>query len=247
MAKIRLQKYLAEAGVSSRRNCEELILEGVIRVNRKVVDQLPAFIEPGVDVVTANGKRVVPADKVYFLLNKPKGVICTNSDPQGRRKAIDLVVTDKRIFCVGRLDVDTTGAIILTNDSELSNRLTHPKYELKKTYLVRVKGKISGESVETLKKGMWLAEGRTNKAIITVLKRGNLESSIEMIIQQGKKRQIRRMVAKVGHNARGLKRTKIGAIELKGLGVGKYRKLTAKEIAYLKRVTKGQRPVASGS
>ncbi|MHC4604443.1 MAG: S4 domain-containing protein, partial [Planctomycetota bacterium] len=116
MAEQRLQKVLAAAGVDSRRKCEELILSGVIRVNRKVVDKLPAFADPETDVITVNGKKIHAAQKVYFLLNKPRGVICSNHDPQGRKKAIDIVSARERIFCVGRLDIDSTGIIILTND-----------------------------------------------------------------------------------------------------------------------------------
>ena len=128
MAEQRLQKVLAAAGVDSRRKCEELILEGIVRVNRKVVDKLPAFVDPDKDIITVNSRKIRAARKVYFILNKPKGVICTNRDPQGRKKAIDIIHTNERIFCVGRLDADTTGLIFLTNDSELSNRLTHPRY-----------------------------------------------------------------------------------------------------------------------
>ena len=241
MGKVRLQKYLAEAGIDSRRKCEELILDGVVRVNRKVVDELPVFVDPEVDVISVNGKIVREAKKVYFLLNKPKGVICTNSDPQGRKKAIDLIDTPERIFCVGRLDADSTGGIILTNDSELSNLLTHPRYELPKTYQARVKGKMTGEAVEKLKKGMWLAEGRTNRSMVKILRRGNMESMLEITIKQGRKRQIRRMVAKTGFKVKGLKRTQIGALEIKGVGVGNYRKLTGREIGYLKKTTAGKK------
>ena len=169
MAKQRLQKILAAAGVDSRRNCEQLILQGLIRVNRKIVDELPAFADPDTDIITVNGKKISRPENVYFLLNKPKGVICTNADPAGRKKAIDLIDCDQRIFCVGRLDADTTGAVILTNDSELTNRLTHPKYEMPKTYEVKVRGRIEGEAIEKLKKGTWLAEGKTSRAAVKVV------------------------------------------------------------------------------
>ena len=159
MAEQRLQKVLAAAGVDSRRKCEELVLDGAVRVNRRVVDKLPAFVDPENDIITINGKKIHAARKVYFLLNKPKGVVCTNSDPAGRKKAIDIVSARQRIFCAGRLDIDSTGIIILTNDSELSNRLTHPRYGLAKTYVAGVKGEISGGAVEKLKRGVWLAEG----------------------------------------------------------------------------------------
>ena len=237
MAGQRLQKVLAAAGVDSRRNCEDLILDGVVRVNRKVVDTLPAFVDPENDIITVNGTRIHSVKKVYYLLNKPKGVICTNRDPQGRKKAIDIIKSELRIFCVGRLDIDSTGLIILTNDSELTNRLTHPKYELPKTYVVRVKGMIDSTASEKLKKGVWFAEGKTGRAAVKILKRNHVESMIQITIRQGLNRQIRRMLAKVGLSVKSLKRTQIGKINTRSLGVGKFRKLSRPEISYLKKRT----------
>ncbi len=234
MSEQRLHKILAAAGIDSRRKCEELILEGAVEVNGKVVDTLPAFADPDKDTIKVNGRKIRFEQKVYYLLNKPKGVICTNSDPQGRRKAIDLVPTDKRIFCVGRLDAETTGIIILTNDSELSNKLTHPKYGLSKKYVAEIKGDISTAQLEKLKKGIWLAEGKTSKASIKILKRNFKESMIEISIKQGLNRQIRRMFAKVGFSVKSLKRTHIAKLDSRGLGVGNFRALTSKEISYLK-------------
>ena len=239
MVEERLQKVLAAAGIDSRRKCEELILHGAVRVNRRVVDKLPAFVDPEKDVITVDGKKIRPARKVYFLLNKPKGVICTNQDPQNRKKAIDMIHTKERIFCVGRLDADTTGIIILTNDSELANKLTHPRYGLAKTYIVEIKGRITGEQVEKLKKGIWLAEGRTGRALIKVLKRGHKVSLIEVTIKQGLNRQVRRMLARVGMPVKSLKRTRIGKLDVRGLGVGKFRTLTRAEVAYLEKTTTG--------
>jgi pseudouridine synthase len=239
MAEQRLQKVLAAAGVDSRRKCEELILSGQVRVNRKVVDELPVFVDPDKDVITVYGKKIRAAQKVYFLLNKPKGVIYTNRDPRGRKKAIDLIHTNERIFCVGRLDADTTGLIILTNDSELTNKLTHPRYGIAKTYVVRIKGQIAGEQVEKLKKGVWLAEGKTGRASVKILKRRHNESSIEITIRQGLNRQVRRMLAKIGMPVKSLTRTGLGKLTIRGLGVGKSRTLTKAEIAYLKKATSG--------
>ena len=236
MAKQRLQKVLAAAGIDSRRNCEELILSGAVRVNRRVVDELPAFVDPETDVITVDGRTIHPAATVYFLLNKPKGVICTNSDPEGRRRAIDLIQTRERIFCVGRLDTETTGVIILTNDSELANRLTHPRYELPKTYVVGIRGPITGEQVEKLKGGVWLAEGKTGRALVKVVRSGHEDSLIEVTIRQALNRQVRRMLAKVGLKVKTLTRTRIGKLDAKGLGMGRYRPLTKSEIAYLKKV-----------
>ena len=238
MAKQRLQKVLAAAGVDSRRNCEELILRGTVRVNRKVVDELPAFVDPETDVITVDGRTIRPATKVYFLLNKPKGVICTNSDPEGRKRAIDLVQTRERIFCVGRLDTETAGVIILTNDSELTNRLSHPRYELPKTYVVGIRGPITGEQVEKLKGGVWLAEGKTGRALVKVVRSGHEDSLIEVTIRQALNRQVRRMLAKVGLHVKTLTRTRIGKLDAKGLGIGKSRPLTKAEVAFLKKKTK---------
>ena len=239
MAEQRLQKVLAAAGIDSRRKCEELILSGEVKVNRKVVDELPAFVDPEKDVITVYGKKIRAAQKVYFLLNKPKGVICTNRDPRGRKKAIDLVHTNERIFCVGRLDADTTGLIILTNDSELTNRLTHPRYGIAKTYVVRINGEISGEQVGKLKKGVWMAEGKTGRASVKILKRRHNESSIEITIKQGLNRQVRRMLANVGLPVKSLTRTRFGKLTVRGLGVGKFRTLTRAEIAHLKKTSSG--------
>ena len=128
---------MASAGVASRRQCEELILQGLVRVDGQVVDELPVFVDPDTSVITVEGRRLRRPVRVYFLLNKPKGVICTSSDPRGRTKAVDLIPAQERIFCIGRLDADTTGLIILTNDAELANLLTHPRYKIPKTYVAR--------------------------------------------------------------------------------------------------------------
>jgi 23S rRNA pseudouridine2605 synthase len=240
MTQQRLQKLLAAAGIASRRKSEELILTGAVRVNGKVVNTLPAFVDSQEDIITVNGRKIRAAPKVYFLLNKPKGVICSNSDPQGRKKAIDIIKSPYRIFCIGRLDVDSTGLIILTNDSELTNRLTHPRYQIPKTYLITVKGTIQGPAVEKLKKGIWLAEGKTQKAAVKILKRRHNESTIEVTIRQGLNRQVRRMLTKIGFDVKSLKRIKIGRLGARGLGVGKSRPLTKTEITYLKKISKLQ-------
>jgi 23S rRNA pseudouridine2605 synthase len=162
-------------------------------------------------------------------------VICTNFDPQGRKKAIDIIKSRERIFCVGRLDADSTGVLILTNDSQLANKLTHPRYKVPKTYVAEVKGKIRGEQIDKLRKGVWLAEGKTGKASVRILKRSHRQSLLEITIQQGLNRQVRRMLAKVGLPVKSLKRTQIGKLSARGLGVGKFRTLTKAEVTYLKR------------
>jgi len=239
MAKERLQKYMASAGIASRRHCEELILEGLVKVNGQTVDSLPAFVDPDVDIVTVRGRKLRQSARVYFLLNKPKGVICTNSDPQGRPRAIDLIGVKERIFCVGRLDTDTTGLIILTNDSEMTNRLTHPRYELPKTYIARLRGSITPDAIAQLKKGVWLPEGKTGAASLKVLKRGNQESLVEITISQGLNRQVRRMFLSVGFKVLALRRDRIGKITSRGLSVGRWRHLTSAEVNYLRSATVG--------
>jgi len=236
MGEQRLQKILASAGVASRRKCEELILSGVVRVNGQVADKLPAFADVEQDRITVSGRRIRPGRKVYYLLNKPKGVICTSSDPRGRKKAIDLIPGRERLITVGRLDVDSTGLLILTNDTELANRLTHPRYQVPKTYIAKVKGRIEADAVEKLRKGVRLAEGGTGRAAVRVLKRGSRESVIEMTIRRGLNRQVRRMLAKVGFPVKSLKRTRIGRLGVRGLGAGRFRLLTSAELAYLKRL-----------
>jgi len=245
----RLQKVMASAGVASRRQCEELILQGMVNVNGRVVDELPAFVDADMDVITVGGQRLQRRRPVYFLLNKPKGVICTSSDPQGRPKATDLVPAAERVFCVGRLDADTSGLIILTNDAELTDLLTHPKYKVPKTYVARVAGRVEGEALLKLRKGVWLAEGRTTEADVKILKSGHNESLVEITIKQGLNRQVRRMLAKVGLAVQSLKRTRIGPLKLEKLGVGRFRPLSKAEVDGLKRAaTKSSagRPVASG-
>jgi 23S rRNA pseudouridine2605 synthase len=237
MAVERLQKILSASGVASRRKCEEMILEGLVSVNGKVVDTIPAFADIDKDTIIANGKRIKPQPKIYFLLNKPKGVICTNLDPQGRTKAIDLIPTRHRIFCVGRLDVDTPGLIILTNDNDLANRLTHPKYGITKTYLAEVKGRIEGEHVEKLNKGIWLSEGKSSHTAVRILKRGHQSSLIEVSITERLNREVRRMLARVGLPVKSLRRTGIGKISDRGLGIGQFRLLTHSEVNYLRKST----------
>ncbi len=247
MAKERLQKILAAAGVDSRRHCEELILEGAVRVNRKVVDALPAFANPEKDIITVHGRRIEITPRVYYLLNKPKGVLCTNADPQGRKLAVDLVPAKTRVFCVGRLDADTTGLIIITNDNELTNRLTHPRYGVSKRYLVTVKGRVEPKHIEQLKKGVYVSEGRMSVSTIKVVQRGATTSALEISLKEGQNRQIRRMLAAIDLDVKSLKRIRIGRIELRGLGVGQCRALTTKEVEYLRHATGLEKPGAPAS
>ncbi len=233
MAKERLQRILAAAGIDSRRRCEELILQGAVRVNGKIVDTMPAFADANEDNITVDGRRILKPKKVYYLLNKPKGVICTNDDPAGKRKAIDLIDTKDRIFCAGRLDTETTGAIVLTNDSVVADRLTHPRYSLEKIYIATIKGKITNEAVDKLKRGVWLSDGKTSPLKIKVLKASERESQLEIRIRFGLNREIQRIMAKLGYKIASLKRTHIGRISVDRMSLGSYRSLTESEIKYL--------------
>ncbi len=243
MPKERLQKILAAAGVDSRRNCEELILTGEVTVNGNVVDKLPAFADSETDSITVNGRKLRKQKKCYYLLNKPKGYICTNSDPYGRKKAIDLINTSARIFCVGRLDMDSTGAIIITNDTTMADALTHPRHEVAKTYLVGLKEKIQTKDITKLKKGIWLSEGKTRPATVNVIKSHRNGSIVEIVITQGLNRQIRRIMAQLGYKVTALKRTSIAKLNLRGIGTGHYRDLTEPEIAHLQKIS--TKPVKS--
>jgi 23S rRNA pseudouridine2605 synthase len=235
MAKERLQKVLMAAGVDSRRRCEEMILEGVVQVNKRVVNTLPVFVDPEKDVITVHGRRLRPEHKVYYLLHKPKGVICTNSDPQGRRTTIDLIPAKERVFCIGQLEVDSSGLVLVTNDTELANQLSRPRHNLVRQYVAVVEGRVEDQHIERLKKGVWLSEGKATTSAVKVLHRGADQSMIEITLHQSVNRQIRRMLARVGLEVKTLKRIRLGRLEIRGLGPGHWRPLTAKEVEYLKR------------
>lgn len=212
---VRLQKILAEAGFGSRRKCEELIVNGKVQVDGKYVTSLGICVDPEICEILCDGTPVKIEKKVYFLLNKPKGYICTNSDELYRPRVIDLFHNiSQRLYTVGRLDTDTEGIIIVTNDGFVANKLSHPKFGITKTYLVEVIGRISTESLELIKKGVWLSEGKLSNVIIKNIHRSNKRSSFEMVLHEGKNREIRRMLAKVGHKVRFLRRISIGPIRL---------------------------------
>lgn len=234
----RLQKYLAHAGIGSRRSCEELIVQGKVKVNGQVITTLGTKIDPHKDIVQINGKRVQKKDKkVYILLNKPAGYVTTSKDPQGRPTVLDLIKErDTRIYPVGRLDFETEGLLLLTNDGELAYRLTHPKYRVKKVYHVLVKGVPKEKSLQQLRKGILLEDGMTQPAEVKVLKSENNSTLLELTIHEGKKRQVRRMCEAINHPVINLKRIKIGFLTLGSLPKGKYRELSVHEIRQLKKL-----------
>ena len=233
----RLQKYLARCGIASRRKCEELILQGKITVNKKIIKELGTKVTSN-DIVEYNGKIVnPPEEKIYILLNKPIGYVTTVKDQFGRDTVLDLVKVNKRIVPVGRLDMYTSGALILTNDGEMVNRLTHPKNEVNKTYNVTVAGILTKEDICKLEKGVEIGDGYITKpAKVKILKIDEEKnfSRIQITIHEGKNRQIRKMCEAIQKKVLALHRCKIGNIEVKDLKIGTWRYLKENEINNLK-------------
>lgn len=232
---IRLQKYLAEAQVASRRKSEEIILAGRVSVNDKIVTELGTKVESEVDIVKVDGKIVEICEKLlYILLNKPEGCVTTVKDQFDRKSVLDYVSNVKeRIYPVGRLDYDTSGLLILTNDGELTYKLTHPKHNVDKTYVADVDREPSVEDMKRFESGIIIDGRKTAPAKIKIIKKGKL-TSLEIKIHEGRNRQVRKMCAAINCNVVKLKRIALGNIELGALEKGKYRELNEKEINYLK-------------
>ena len=232
----RLQKAMARAGVASRRQCEELILAGRVAVNGQVVTILGTRVEAERDEVAVDGVllRLAPP-KRYFVLHKPDGVLTTAHDPHGRRTVMDLIDVDRSgLFPVGRLDQDTDGFLLITNDGELAFRLTHPSYEVPKTYEAEVRGRLSDGALGQLRRGVRLEDGVTAPARdVEVLRSSGDRSVVRLTIHEGRKREVRRMLQKVGHPVVRLKRIAFAGLRLGALPVGQYRPLTEEEIKVL--------------
>lgn len=233
----RLQKYLAECGVASRRKAEELILSGKIKVNGEVVIELGTKVNPSRDKVMYNNKLVkLEKNKVYILLNKPSGYISAAKDQFENPSILHLVKDiNVRLYPVGRLDKDTTGAIILTNDGDFSYRLTHPKHEISKTYIAEVEGIPTAEEMRTFAKGVYIDGKKTYPAKIRIVKEIKKNSIVEIVIHEGRNRQVKKMCEAIGHKVTTLHRQAIGRISIDGVKEGKYRHLTPKEIQDLTR------------
>jgi len=239
---VRLQKFLAEAGVASRRHAEDLIEAGRVLVNDVVVDRLPAFVDPREDRVVVDGTPVRVQAAEYFIVHKPKGVVCTNRDPAGRLRVVDLLPPTKApLNVVGRLDADSTGLLLMTNDGELAEQVAHPRLELAKVYRVEVQGQVPRDLVAKMKKGVHLAEGKATASEIEIVRRNRERSILKITLREGRNRQIRRMLARLNHPVRALKRVQIGPLSLKGLPVGACRRLTARELAALRRAVRTAR------
>jgi pseudouridine synthase len=240
----RLQKVLSQAGIGSRRTCEQYILDGRVSVNGEVVTTLPVLIDPEKDAVRFDGDkiRIAPENKVYLMMNKPKDVLCTTRDDHGRRTVLDLIppgFVRERVFPVGRLDKESQGLMLLTNDGELTKKLTHLRYGVEKVYLVEVNGHADGSIVEPMLNGIWLSDGRARVSRVKIVSKGK-RSMIEVTLREGKNRQIYRMLAKLGFSVSKLIRVRLGSLELKGVGVGRTRRLTAVEVSRLKALVSGK-------
>jgi len=232
--RVRLQRALAAAGYGSRRHCEELIVEGRILVDGKIVTELGVSVEPSVQKIFVDGTPLKPRRLVYYALNKPVGVVTTNVDPEGRPRVVDLVPPDERVFPVGRLDRSSEGLILLTNDGDLAQRLAHPKYEICKVYRVTVAGKIEAETLRQMERGIHIAEGLVKVEGARLLKTRGRATELEITLKEGKNREIRRILARLGHKVQELKRIAIGPLRLGEMPTGAYRKLGIEELKKLK-------------
>lgn len=232
----RIQKVIANSGYTSRRKAEELIMAGKVRVNGKTIYELGTKVSPS-DTVEVEGKVINETEnnKVYYLLNKPRGVITSTKDDKGRKTVIDLIETDKRIYPVGRLDYDTTGALLLTNDGDLANLLTHPKNQVEKVYIVKVRGLIGKAQITSLCRGVYIDGHKTAKAKAKIQKydKKTDASIVELTIHEGKNHQVKKMFQAIGYDVLKLKREKIAFLDIKGLKSGEYRLLTVKEVKKL--------------
>ncbi len=234
---MKLARFMSLAGVASRRKSEELIRQGLVVVNGQVVDRPEERVSSGDEVFFRGKVLEIPVDKVYLLLNKPPGVLTTMHDPQGRPKVADLVSDiQQRVYPVGRLDQDASGLLLLTNDGDLANRLQHPRYGVKKTYRVKVRGIPSEEKVQQLREGILLEEGKTAPAGVKLLRTNKKknEALLEITLRQGWKRQIKRMCRAVNLSVKQLKRTGFAFLDLQGVKEGEYRYLTVEEVKSLK-------------
>jgi 23S rRNA pseudouridine2605 synthase len=231
----RLQKVLAAAGLGSRRACEELITTGRVEVDRKVVTELGVRIDPAQQEIRVDGERLPRVRRVVYVLNKPVGVVTTNFDPAGRPRAVDLVPADQRLFAVGRLDRMSEGLLLLTNDGALANLLAHPRYGVEKKYLVQVAGVPTEELLDKLRRGIRLAEGEVHAKRVSIRSQHKQSAVLEMVLDEGKNREIRRMLARLGHKVHQLKRVAVGNLTLGTLLPGQWRQLAWNEADALRR------------
>jgi len=229
----RLQKILAHCGVASRRQCEVLIEEGRVAVNGTTVTKLGTKVDAMEDEIRVDGERVTPERKVYYLLNKPKGYICTQNDEFNRPRVVDLIPEGRRIYPVGRLDENSEGLLILTNDGRVANVVCHPRYEVDKTYRITVRGKVTREQTERIEKGVWLAEGKSAPAEVRKVDHKARSTIVTVTIWEGRNRELRRIFAKVDLKVSHLVRTAIGPLKATGVPAGAYRRLRPEELDFV--------------
>ncbi len=231
----RLQKYIANCGVTSRRKAEELILHGKVKVNDTVITELGFKVDTDKDRVFVENKLIkVVENKIYVKLNKPTGYVTTVKDQFDRKCVLDLIEISERVYPIGRLDYDTSGLLLLTNDGDLANRLMHPRYKVYKTYLARVNGKLNATDIGWLRHGIKIEDYTTSPALVDIVKTDGVQTTIKISIYEGKNRQVRKMLAAVGKTVISLKRVSFGNIELEDLPVGSWKNLSKKELDYLK-------------
>jgi len=236
----RLQKALAHAGIGSRRACEDSILQGRVTVNGQVVRELGTRVHPNNDTLAVDGQPVKTERIVYFAVNKPKGYVSTNNDPSGRPRVVDILPEiPQRVYTVGRLDEMSVGLMILTNDGELANKLAHPKYGVEKIYRAVVAGVPAREVLDKLTEGVWLAEGKVRAKRVKAIASKGESTVLELVLAEGKNREVRRMLARLGHKVMTLHRVAIGPVTLKGLKPGEWRPLTSHEVDLLEKVAAG--------
>jgi 23S rRNA pseudouridine2605 synthase len=239
----RLNKLLAHAGVASRRQCETLINSGRVSVDGRVVRELGTRVDPGKQRVTVDGQPIKLERPVYWLVNKPRGYLCTNRDPAGRPLATDLVPhVDQRVYTVGRLDEASEGLLLLTNDGDLAFRLMHPRFGIEKTYLVQVAGDPAPEELQKLLKGVWLSEGHVRAKRIKREKKQGGSTWLRIVLNEGKNREIRRMLARLGHKVLRLRRIAIGPVRIGDLKAGKARRLRGVELEGLRKSVERRSP-----
>ncbi len=232
---VRLQKLLSDAGVASRRRAEELILEGRVLVNDQIVETLPAFADPQRDRIIVDGAVVRPQRRDYFIVHKPKGVICTHRDPAGRLRAVDLLPDlPARLFPVGRLDTETSGLLLMTNDGELAQRLAHPRFGIAKVYRAEVRGRVPDDLPAQLRRGVYFAEGRASADEVEIVYAGAEQSVLEITLRESRNREVRRILARLGYPVKKLKRVQLGPLSLRGLPEGAARRLAPNEVAALR-------------
>lgn len=231
---MRLQKYLALCGIASRRKAEEIIKSGIVLVNGNIITDCARDVDVEKDIVKVNNKIAKPCKKIYIVLNKPKGCISSVSDEKGRVTVLDIIGTriKDRIYPVGRLDYNTTGCIFLTNDGAWANKIIHPKYEIEKEYIVKVKGKLNDYMIERLKKGLFVDEKKVYAKDIWIRKKLEKNYIISVIITQGINHQVKKMLSYVGLTVLKLSRERVGIVNIKGLGPGQWRFLTSEEVEF---------------